>query len=150
MARQLGVHQSTVNKAHSEARGAGRRLIEAMIEYGIRSEFFFDASLGEEPNHRDYLTKPTKLERDAERSLYPAVETYLSDEAADERPPVSEQHARELREVRYSGEVTVGMVGALHREMIARDKGKTGARGEPIGPKEIPEGKRLVIAKRGR
>lgn len=94
----------------------------------------------------EYLA--TAVERDDARSPYEAVERYLSDEAADERPPVSEDHARELRDVRFKGEVTVAMIEGLHRGLIARDRGKaTADRGETIKP-VVPEGKRAVTKTR--
>ena len=64
----------------------------------------------------------------ASAPLYAAVEAYLSADHASERPPVSEAHARELRAMTYAGEVTLGMVSAMHRELILRDKA---AKSEP-------------------
>lgn len=91
---------------------------------------------------QDYLR--TRVERDDDRSPYAAVEDYLSAEAADERPPVTEQHARELRAVRFSGEVTIGMAASLHRELIARDRGKVQPKGVVVTPGETPAGMRRV------
>jgi transcriptional regulator with XRE-family HTH domain len=89
----------------------------------------------------DYLKR---TDRDSDLSPYAAVEHYLAPEAAGERPPVSEEHARELRAIRWSGEVTVGMAAAQHREMIARDKGKSVTKPEAITPSELPAGKRKI------
>jgi transcriptional regulator with XRE-family HTH domain len=90
----------------------------------------------------DYLG--TRTERDEDLSPYAEVEAYLSEENAAERPPVSEDHAREIRAVRYSGEVTVGMAASFHRELIARDRGKAVAGGAIISPVELPPGKRRI------
>lgn len=90
--------------------------------HGIRDAYFTDEGVVEPGAYR---RGGERLERDDDRSIYPAVEEYLSPEAAAERPPVSDAHAAELRRIRFAGDVTVGMVGALHRELINRDRGRT-------------------------
>lgn len=108
---------------------------------GLRIAYFTDPVASD---HRAYLTG-TVLERDDARSPYPEVEAYLAEGNAAVRPPVSEQHARELRAVRFSGEVTLGMAAALHREYIARDQGKAVAsKAEPLSPAVLPEGMRRI------
>lgn len=144
VARRLGTTQPWITYIDAGERAPGRETIsDACARLGLKPDFFFDASLGDEPSYRDHLA--TRTDRDDARSPYLAVEEYLSDEAAAERPPVSPEHARELRAIRYSGEVTVGMVSALHRELIARDRGKAIApKGAVVSPAALPEGVRRI------
>lgn len=84
-----------------------------------------------------------RVELDSES--YTAVEAYLSPDAAAERPPVSAEHAAELRRFRNSGEVTLAMVAGLHRGMIDRDRGKAiVSKAEPLTTGQVPEGRRKV------
>lgn len=123
--------------------GTRRAKIDSAIAigraHGVRDAYFSDEG-SVFPD--DYVG--TRLDRDDAKS-YPAVEAYLSDDAASERPPVSEEHAAELRRFKASGEVTIAMVAGLHAGMIARDKGKAIAtKAQPLTTGRVPEGKRKV------
>ncbi len=114
----LGVHQTTLSKILAGDRGAGIELVEGAIEKLGASWWFF--SVKRLPDGAQFDDSPpvgakvTRLERDEERSPYPAFEDFVA--SMRSLDAITDPQVKALRSIRYSG-------GAAHATAeAARDE----------------------------
>jgi hypothetical protein len=151
LAQLTGRHQTHLGRMAKGERGPGLDDVTAIVsELGVNERFFYDASLGDAPDYRDFVG--TRVERDDERGT-PSAEAYIASLEAIGKPP-SAEHAKRLRGIRLStGDMPIGAFEAAHRGWIAEDAGKVVARGAPIETKiDEARGQRRLepVKKRGR
>jgi hypothetical protein len=150
LADRLGQDASTINKITTDARPVTKGMVNAAItKFPIDPRFFYDPSLGDAPDYRDFVG--TRVERDNERGT-PNAEAYIASLGAIGKPP-SAEHAKRLRSIRLStGDMPIGAFEAAHRGWIAEEAGKVVARGAPIETKiDEARGQRKLepVKKRG-
>lgn len=113
---KLGVTHATISLARSQKRGTGgKAILKAIRALEIDSNFFYDESLGESPDYRDFVggRPESRIERDDETLT--AVEEFLRSE-----PRVTAEEAALLRDARLGSlDPTPAMIRALWLEMRA-------------------------------
>lgn len=148
-------HQTHLGRVSQGKRGPGLEDVAAIVrELGVSERFFYDESLGEAPDYRQFVgeNRETRVERD-DAAVHPVVEQVLRERHA------SPEAAARLRAapLRLFGGTpdpfTVATILSAIEADVRREAGAQAAGREPA-PKEpspVPEGKRRVgSGKRGR
>ena len=135
VARRLGIDQSTINRlVRRERATVGSDAIDrAVLRLRIDSRFFYDASLGDDPDYRDYAKGRMRMD-----AIEQMVTTYLDTEGAGLPEPVKGQ----LRMLWIDGiEVTPEIVRAIAAQLVLRHVSGE-APDERTRIVEVPGGKR--------
>ena len=114
LAERLGVHQTYIGRLHkAEQQPSLDEVHAAMRVFKIDPGFFFDASLGPDPDYRDHRAGAQETRVDRAEGAVQALETLIAERAEMGRPVSPTVAERARRAARSAGIETRGEASLL-------------------------------------